>query len=237
MNWLKKYLSEILLGIVIILIGGLYAIEFYFYFYQSNQEEILFEEEIKNEEVSVAPVKKMFVDIKGAVKTPGVYEITDETLINDVIILAGGFNSNAYTHNINLSKKLANETVIYVYTKYEYSLLNTPKEKEECICPEVDISSCINSGSSIIETEDNNKDVSNENDASLENDEIAKVLININSATKEQLLTLNGIGDAKAQSIIEYRTTNGNFQTIEDIKKVSGISDSIYEKIKDDITV
>lgn len=60
--------------------------------------------------------------------------------------------------------------------------------------------------------------------------------ININSASKEELITLPGIGDATAEKIIEYRK-NGNFETIEDIKKVPGIGNSKYEKIKDKITI
>jgi len=61
--------------------------------------------------------------------------------------------------------------------------------------------------------------------------------VNINTATAEELSTLPGIGPTKAQSIIDYRTTNGPFQSIEDIKKVKGIGDATFEKLKDKITV
>ena len=61
--------------------------------------------------------------------------------------------------------------------------------------------------------------------------------ININTADVSQLITLNGIGEARAGDIISYREKNGNFGTIEDIKKVPGIKDSIFEKIADQITV
>ncbi len=60
--------------------------------------------------------------------------------------------------------------------------------------------------------------------------------VNINTASMEMLKTLEGIGDAKAQAIITYRTKT-KFETIDDITKVSGITDSIYDKIKDYITV
>lgn len=56
--------------------------------------------------------------------------------------------------------------------------------------------------------------------------------VNINTATKKQLMTLTGIGEAKADAIIEYRTTNGSFQKIEDLMKISGIKEGIFEKIK-----
>ena len=62
-------------------------------------------------------------------------------------------------------------------------------------------------------------------------------LININTATAEELKTLNGIGDAKANAIVEHRTQNGNFKKIEDIKNVSGIGDATFNNIKSMITV
>ena len=61
--------------------------------------------------------------------------------------------------------------------------------------------------------------------------------ISINNASKEELMNLPGIGESKAISIIKYREENGNFATIEDIKNVSGIGDSLFDKIKDYITV
>lgn len=61
--------------------------------------------------------------------------------------------------------------------------------------------------------------------------------VNLNTATKEELMTLRGIGEARAEDIIRYREKQGKFQCIEDIMKVSGIKDSAFQKIKEDITV
>ena len=61
--------------------------------------------------------------------------------------------------------------------------------------------------------------------------------ININLATKEELMTLPGIGEAKAQSIIAYRNENHGFQSIDDIQQIAGIKEAIYSKVKDLITV
>lgn len=61
--------------------------------------------------------------------------------------------------------------------------------------------------------------------------------ININHATAEELKTLPGIGDAKAADIIQYREQTGDFQSIEEIKNISGIKDAVFEKIKDKISV
>lgn len=61
--------------------------------------------------------------------------------------------------------------------------------------------------------------------------------ININTAIKEELMLLSGIGDKKAQAIIQFRLANGKFDNIEQIKEVSGISDKLYNQIKDFITI
>src|SRR5436190_20461439 len=61
--------------------------------------------------------------------------------------------------------------------------------------------------------------------------------VNVNTATKEELTTLKGIGDAKAQAIIDYRTKNGPFKTVDDLDNVKGIGPGILGKIKNDVTV
>ena len=61
--------------------------------------------------------------------------------------------------------------------------------------------------------------------------------VNINSATMEELITLPGIGESTAKSIVDFRETNGGFSSAEDIMKVSGVGEKKYEKIKDLITV
>lgn len=184
---------------------------------------------------------KIYVDVKGSVKNPGVYETTNESIINDVIKLAGGFTKNAYKNNINLSKKVTNELVIYVYSKSEYQKLNVVEpEISECVCPTYDIGECTSNGNSMIVTDSNNSSsstsINNTGVNTNTNDKNINKLININTASLEELMTLNGVGEAKAKAIIEYRTKS-KFQNIEDIKNISGIGDKAFEKIKDYITV
>ena len=62
-------------------------------------------------------------------------------------------------------------------------------------------------------------------------------IININTATLEELMTLSGVGESKALSIIEYRNNVGGFKSIEEIKNVRGIGDAAFEKIKNNITI
>ncbi len=64
-----------------------------------------------------------------------------------------------------------------------------------------------------------------------------KTQVNLNTAAKEELMTLRGIGESRAEDIISYRDSHGGFKKIEDIMKVSGIKDAAFQKIKDDITV
>lgn len=166
-----------------------------------TQEEQKCECEEINEEV--------LVDIKGAVKKPGVYKLNKNSIVNDVIKLAGGLKSGATTDDINLSKAIYNEMVIYISTKSEL------KEKQ-------------NNTSNIPSNTSENK---------VDNICVNPNKVNINSATVDELTTLNGIGEAKAIKIIDYRNTNGLFKSIEDIKNVSGIGEAFYEKIKDNITI
>lgn len=179
--------------------------------------------------VSVGAVEKkntyrntstVFVDIKGAVKNPGVYEVSSNSRIIDVIKKAGNLKKNADTSIINLSKKVKDEMYIIIYTKEElsdYKEKIIPSSKivkeveEKIICPDTDNDGCINNSSSSYK-------------------------ININNASLSELSSLTGIGEGKAKKIIEYREKN-KFENIEDIKNVPGIGNSLYEKIKDNIEI
>ncbi len=61
--------------------------------------------------------------------------------------------------------------------------------------------------------------------------------VNINTATAQELTTLPGIGQAKAEAIIQYREANGPFKSVEQLTEVKGIGDKILEKLKDEATV
>lgn len=232
-EFIKKY---IIYFVLLIMLLGFVLLSGYLYYLYDNIEcpvnECLTSEVEKKS-------KKIFVDVKGNIKNEGVYEIDENSIINDVIKLAGGFTKNAYTKNINLSKKVSNEMVIYIYSKSEYKKMTTKNDEivqNECTSIDYNIDNCINEGTSIITTgpEENKTNNITENNKS---EETENKLININTATIEQLITLSGIGESKAQAIIDYRNTNGNFKTIEEIKNVSGIGDAAYEKIKNNITV
>lgn len=166
-----------------------------------------------------------YVDIKGSINNPGVYEVDCDKRVIDVINLAGGLTDNADTSILNLSKKVKDEMYIIIYSndeikEYKQKLLPSKeivkKIEEKIICPDNSNEACEKTGSS---SKEENK---------------IEGKVNINTATKEELSTLTGIGESKADKIIEYRSSN-KFNSIEDIKNISGIGDSIFEKIKDNI--
>ena len=223
--------KNILIIIFMIVIIGLSGFILFFRkdcFEESNDIVLVEEEaEVSKEEMIEEEVsnEKYFVDIKGAVKKPGVYEIEKGSIVNDVIKMAGGLKSNASTKYINLSYEIKNHDVINIYTNSE---IKKEDIKTECVCPQVEINSCDNSSiissSGVVKQDDDKKE------------ESVSSKVNLNSASKEELLTLNGIGESKALAIIEYRNSN-KFNSIEDLMNVSGIGESLYNKIKDSITV
>ena len=136
--------------------------------------------------------------------------------------MAGGLSDKSDTSNLNLSKKLVNEMVIIVYSKDEIKKMKAQAEKT---CPPCN-NACLKESDEKAKLNTQSKE-SNSQDGK----------ININTATKDELLKINGIGETKANSIIEYRNKNGNFNNIEEIKNVSGIGDAAFEKIKNQITI
>jgi len=244
----KKYMKDI---IVFALIFVCLTISAYNIYNEQNleiidDEDIAVIEQVTDENSSEEnKITTVNIDIKGAVKNPGVYKVENDSIINDAINKAGGFNSNAYKNGINLSKKVTDEMVIYVYTKSEIkSKENNTKEvvattNTTCETPDYNICECIEEKESIIETNSTITNTQNENkDVNQENNTQNEVkLVNINVATASELTTLSGIGESKATAIIKHREENGKFTNITDIMNVSGIGEALFAKIKDFITV
>ena len=198
----RQNVKSIILAFVcslVLIIGGL------FYFNQNKTEDysgvsfsnISNETNNKVEKAENRHDEKIFVDVKGAVKYPGVFETTKDKRVKDLIEEAGGLLEDADTSTLNLSQKVKDQMVIYVLKHGE-----KPKQ--------------ISDGSSSTSNGD---------------------VININTANKEQLMKISGVGKTKAEAIISYREKNGDFKKKEDITKVKGIGKATFEKIKDKIEV
>ena len=224
MTFHYRYRKQIILGISLIIVLAT-TISSIIYFYEPKKEkkiEKVAVEKIKKETKKEDTEKLYMVDIKGEVISPGIYELPSTSRVIDVINKAGGLTDIADTSVINLSKKIEDEMVIIIYSEYEVNNWLKTKQEEEYLQEK-----CQNSEESKIE---NDACIS---DNAIENNE---TLININTATKEELMTLSGIGETKALAIISYREKTP-FTSIKDIKNVSGIGDSTYNEIKDYITV
>ncbi len=228
MEAFKEFLVEkkvfclcVLLGIICLSLGFLYLKDV------SAEESfhcpVTSDKVSENNDDDIETLDIIQVDIKGAVKDPGVYVLDEGSVVNDLILAAGGLTKDADTTNLNLSKKLENEMVIIVYTKKEME-----QNVEKNLTSDADISESLGKDS-IIESDSE----------SSSNNTTSKTTkkVNLNTATLEELTTLPGIGEAKAKSIIQYRKTCGNFKVIEDIKNISGIGDSVYAKLEKYITV
>lgn len=224
MTFHYRYRKQIILGISLVIVLAT-TISSIIYFYEPKKEkkiEKVAVEKIKKETKKEDTEKLYMVDIKGEVISPGIYELPSTSRVIDVINIAGGLTDIADTSVINLSKKIEDEMVIIIYSEYEVNNWLTTKQEEDYLQEK-----CQNSEDSRIE---NDACIS---DNVIENNE---TIININTATKEELMTLSGIGETKALAIISYREKTP-FTSIEDIKNVSGIGDSTYNEIKDYITV
>lgn len=195
-----------------------------------EKEEVAEELEETNEDVVIT--EEYYVDVKGAVTNPGVYKLSSDSRVNDVVTLAGGVTSDADTRCINLSKKIKDEMVIYVYTKQEVEEMYMEEKKKD---DNVILNNIINDA--YVNYTNPENEITDTNTGSNDSDEVGTGKININTADITLLTTLPNIGDAKAKAIIDKRNELGMFTSIEQLKEVSGIGDSTFEKIKDLITV
>ena len=192
---------------------------------QNNEEFVISDLEKEDNQDNFGPI---YVDIKGAITYPGVYEVEDDTIVAEVIEKAGGLLEEADTSIINLARRVEDGDLIIIYTKDEVANSNILEKEtvikvvdKECVCPNIQNDGCIN--------DEINDTISNSGEENIN--------ININTAAKEELMTINGIGEAKADAIISYREENGKFNVIEDIMNVSGIGEALFNQIKDYITV
>lgn len=186
----------------------------------SNHETIINKAVETNSTSLNQPFDQLYVDVKGEVKKPGVYQVDSSMIVNDVIKLAGGLKKSASTENINLSKKVTDQMVIIISSKSKL------KKK-------IDNNLVVIKNDALIKNEQSNTTNDN-NDFTINNN--SSNLVNINIASIDELMQISGVGKSKAEAIISYREKE-KFSSIEDIKKVTGIGDSLFEKIKIYITV
>lgn len=147
----------------------------------------------------------IYVDVKGEVRDPGVYQLSNGARVMDAIESAGGLTNEADEDQLNLALLLSDQMVIVVPN------INQTLEEEY---------SMVNHFANEIDEDPHNE-----------------LKININVADVAELTLLPGIGEKKAQAIIDYREENGSYQTIEDLMNVSGIGQKTFDKLSSMISV
>lgn len=213
-----NYKKEFFIVFALLIVIGVLV---YFFYFKKSDIEIFSDNEnnfAETNNILKEEDNRIYVDIKGYVSKPGVYsfKISDNARINDLILKAGGLKKDADTSTINLSKKLEDEMAVIVYSKkeindYTKTLSDMQKKLELC-------------------------EINLKNNACLKEEKKEDEKINLNTASIDELKTLTGIGEEKAKAIIEYRKKK-KFETIEDLKEISGIGESMFEKIKNNLTV
>lgn len=161
---------------------------------------------------SAETLERIYVHICGAVEKPDVYTVKTGSRLVDIIRLAGGLTKDAAGDYVNQAAVVEDGQRIYIPTREEVKDSN-PMENSD--------------GGNSFEKEA----------SSLGSNSEKKTKVNINLADKEELMTLSGIGAARAESIIAYRQEKGGFKTIDEIKEIDGIKDAVFNKICDKITV
>ena len=161
----------------------------------------------------------IYVDICGAVTSPGVYELPSGSRVFQAIEKAGGYLPEAAASYLNRAKGLSDGQQIYVPTQAEVDsqMIQVTENGQEAT-------------SETVPGNNNGEESAGENTSTDQK-------INLNTADVSQLTTLTGVGESKALAIIAYREENGPFTSTEDIMSVPGIKEGTYEKIKDKIAI
>ena len=220
--WQENKIKLTIVGICIVLMGG--------YFIWSNfmdeKNAAIVGQSVSNTATMVNSQLtsstrngKIYVDVKGAVKKPGVYEVPANVRLNYVLARAGGVSDQADIDQVNLASQLTDQMIIYIPQIGEDPTINSPV----LVKNQTSVSSEVTATTSVGEV------------GTKENADGAK--INLNTATKEQLMELTGIGDKKADQIIAYRNEQGGFKSIEDLKNVSGIGEKTFATISSRLIV
>ncbi len=152
--------------------------------------------------------KPICVFVTGCVVSPGVYEVSPGTRIYEVLELAGGFTAEADTTFLNLAEYVRDGQKLVIYS------LDQTAGMTSVLQDDAQFQTGTQSGAQSISQ-----------------------MVNLNTADKSELMTLPGIGEAKAEAIIRYRTEQGKFSSIEDVMKIPGIKEAAFEKMKHLITV
>lgn len=185
---------------------------------EQESETLRMTEQWSESEESTEASSVIYVYVCGAVVNPGVYGFRDGTRVFEAIAQAGGFAQDADTQWLNQAEMVLDGQKLYIYTAEETAQMESERA--------AGCGSRTGSGEERSSASDSQADTMTTGG-----------LINLNTAGREELMTLPGIGEAKADAILAYRAEHGSFSSIEEIRNISGIKSGVFSKIKDKITV
>lgn len=168
-----------------------------------------------------------YVHVCGAVNAPGVYPFREGMRLFEAVELAGGFSPDADEVWLNQAQILQDGQRLYIYTHAETKELQNVQPQDRAQPFGAPDAQAVQGG--LPYGEDAQEQPTGELSA--------EEKVNINTADKAELMTLSGIGEARAEAIIQYRSQHGGFSAVEEIQEISGIKNAVYSKIKDRITV
>lgn len=174
-----------------LLVGGIVVILLIVFYVSRQNTSFTYPNEEQFTTIDYTKGTQGYVDIKGEIQKPGVYAITENMRLKDLIDLAGGFTLEAAVEQVNLAQLVTDEMVIMIPNRAQ-----------------------VNN----VEQETTTK-------------------INLNTATKEQLMSIKGIGEKKALLIIDYRQKHGRFKKIEDLGQIKGFSETFIHSLKAFVSV
>lgn len=155
---------------------------------------------------------RVFVDVQGAVAHPGLYEFAAEMRVADAIKAAGGLTAKADRRQVNLASRLTDQQQLTIPQKGEHAASSSGQTTTPAATKAAQAGGSGTAKSS------------------------GGTVVNLNTATVSDLQQLTGIGEKKAQKIVDYRTAHGSFQTVKDLAQVPGFGEKTVANLQDQLT-
>ncbi|NLR09280.1 MULTISPECIES: ComEA family DNA-binding protein [Lactobacillaceae] len=154
---------------------------------------------------------RVFVDVQGAVAHPGLYQFAAEMRVADAIKAAGGLTAKADRQQVNLASRLTDQQQLTIPQKGEHPAASASSSVATATGKAGASSGTAKSGDQT-------------------------TVVNLNTATVADLQQLTGVGEKKAQKIVDYRTAHGSFQTVKDLAQVPGFGEKTVANLQDQLT-
>lgn len=170
------------------------------------------------------------IHITGAVNKPGIYKVPTGMRLVDVLSKAGGLKKDAYVNDINLTQSISDGTTIHIASKQEVQKTSQTANVQTLTNNKKNSEKVASYNTKVEKKHKGQSKTSNKNITS-------KVLVNLNRASEEELVSLPGVGEKLAKNIVIYRTKHGGFKSIEELKNIERVGNKKFNKLKNRVTI